>query len=250
MGDGSCKPIKDVEDPTTGRSAVRVKMDARLHVSQRTLVEVGVAGEVGRRSVVATDEHPFWVASEKRWSNAVDLKAGHRLETGDHRDATVTGTRSWSETRRVYNLTADGDHTYFVIAGQTPVLTHNCGGDESYYRTMSQGHFDSLEATGRLSATRETFISPTRAFSEDYDGILVRFTVRKGTTESLSDIGVRDASAASARAFPNMGLVSRGWRETSAFFKGKGAGHVNIGLGGGKALDIFNDGIVGFERLR
>ncbi|MFI9455912.1 polymorphic toxin-type HINT domain-containing protein [Amycolatopsis sp. NPDC052450] len=90
------------------------------------LVEVGVASEAGRGSVVATDEHPFWVASEKRWSNALDLKAGHRLETGDHRDATVTGTRSWSETRRVYNLTVDGDHTYYVLAGQTPVLTHNC----------------------------------------------------------------------------------------------------------------------------
>ncbi|MER6666710.1 polymorphic toxin-type HINT domain-containing protein [Amycolatopsis japonica] len=76
---------------------------------------------------VVTDEHPFWVSSEKRWSNAVDLKAAHRLETGDHRDATVTGTRSWSETRRVYNLTVDTDHTYYVVAGQTPVLTHNCG---------------------------------------------------------------------------------------------------------------------------
>ncbi|MFI9455914.1 polymorphic toxin-type HINT domain-containing protein [Amycolatopsis sp. NPDC052450] len=139
MGDGSRKPIKDVrvgdkvlaKDPTTGRSAVRVVTDARSHASQRTLVEVGVASGAGRGSVVATDEHPFWVESEKRWSNAVDLKAGHRLETGDHRDATVTGTRSWSETRRVYNLTVDGDHTYYVLAGQTPVLTHNCGGSKS-----------------------------------------------------------------------------------------------------------------------
>ena len=134
MGDGSRKPIKDVKvgdkvlakDPTTGRTAVRVVTDARSHASQRTLVEVGVASEAGRGSVVATDEHPFWVESEKRWSHAVDLKAGHRLETGDHRDATVTGTRSWSEVRRVYNLTVDTDHTYFVVAGQTPVLTHNC----------------------------------------------------------------------------------------------------------------------------
>ncbi|GAB3720892.1 polymorphic toxin-type HINT domain-containing protein [Amycolatopsis oliviviridis] len=135
MGDGSRKPIKDVKvgdkvlakDPTTGRTAVRVVTDTRSHASQRTLVEVGVASGADRGSLVATDEHPFWVESEKRWSHAVDLKAGHRLETGDHRDATVTGTRSWSETRRVYNLTVDTDHTYFVVAGQTPVLTHNCG---------------------------------------------------------------------------------------------------------------------------
>ncbi|WP_158634168.1 polymorphic toxin-type HINT domain-containing protein [Amycolatopsis sp. WAC 04169] len=91
-------------------------------------MEVGVASGAGRGSVVATDEHPFWAESEKRWSHAVDLRAGHRLETGDHRDVTVTGTRSWSEVRRVYNLTVDSDHTYFVVAGQTPVLTHNCGG--------------------------------------------------------------------------------------------------------------------------
>ncbi|MFD5249914.1 polymorphic toxin-type HINT domain-containing protein [Amycolatopsis sp. NPDC058340] len=70
------------KDPTTGRTAVRVVTDARSHASKRTLVEVGVASEAGRGSVVATDEHPFWVESEKRWSHAVDLKAGHRLETG------------------------------------------------------------------------------------------------------------------------------------------------------------------------
>ncbi|MEU3625874.1 hypothetical protein [Amycolatopsis coloradensis] len=52
------------KDPTTGRSAVRVVMDARSHASLRTLVEVGVASEAGRGSVVATDEHPFWVVSE------------------------------------------------------------------------------------------------------------------------------------------------------------------------------------------
>ncbi len=151
MGDGSRKPIKDVsvgdkvlaKDPTTGRTAVRVVTDSRSHASQRTLVEVGVATGADRGSLVATDEHPFWVESEKRWSNAIDLKAGHRLETGDHRDATVTGTRSWSDTRRVYNLTVDTDHTYFVAAGQTPVLTHNCGDSDDLvyvYRAPQRGN--------------------------------------------------------------------------------------------------------------
>uniref|UniRef100_UPI001A9DE4E7 TreTu family toxin n=1 Tax=Amycolatopsis pittospori TaxID=2749434 RepID=UPI001A9DE4E7 len=158
MGDGSRKPIKDVKvgdkvlakDPTTGRSAVRVVTDVRSHASQRTLVEVGVASGADRGSVVATDEHPFWVASEKRWSNAVDLKAGHRLETGDHRDATVTGTRSWSETRQVYNLTVDTDHTYYVVAGQTPVLTHNesC----TVGRWMSEGEHQRMVDTGMVQA--------------------------------------------------------------------------------------------------
>jgi RHS repeat-associated protein len=121
---------------------------------------------------------------------------------------------------------------------------------ETFFRTMSKEHYETLETTGRLSPTRETFISPSREFSESYEGVLVQFTLRKGTTEKLVNIGVRDTSTATARAFPRMPLVSRGWRKTAAFFKGEGPKHVNIGLGGGKALDIFNDGIIGVKRLR
>jgi hypothetical protein len=131
MADGSRKPIKDVKlgdkvlatDPTTGKSAAREVTDVRSHASQRMLVEV----TIGTGSVVATDEHPFWVASGKRWSHAIDLKPGHKLATPDNRDATITATRSWSESRRVYNLTIDTDHTYYVLAGITSLLTHNCG---------------------------------------------------------------------------------------------------------------------------
>lgn len=42
--------------------------------------------------------------------------------------------------------------------------------------------------------------------------------------------------------------VGKGWKETSAFFKAEGE-QINIGLGKGKALDIFNQGIQRFERL-
>jgi len=120
---------------------------------------------------------------------------------------------------------------------------------ETYYRTMSNEHFDALQSTGKLSATRETFISPTQAFSEGYTGRLVKFTVRSGTTDKLAQIGVRDASAATRSAFPNMPLVSKGWTRTAAFFKGEGTSHINIGLGRGAALDIFNKGITAFEEI-
>jgi RHS repeat-associated protein len=120
---------------------------------------------------------------------------------------------------------------------------------ETYYRTMSDEHFNTLQSTGKLSATKETFISPTQAFSEGYTGRLVKFTVRSGTTDKLAQIGVRDASAATRAAFPNMPLVSKGWTRTAAFFKGEGASHINIGLGRGAALDIFNEGITAFEEI-
>lgn len=40
-----------------------------------------------------------------------------------------------------------------------------------------------------------------------------------------------------------MPTVSKGWKPNNAYFKGED-GQINIGLGKGKGLDIFNDSIV------
>ncbi len=45
-----------------------------------------------------------------------------------------------------------------------------------------------------------------------------------------------------------MPQVSKGWQMTNAFFKGEGK-IVNIGLGKGDALDIFNQAIKSFTRI-
>jgi hypothetical protein len=119
---------------------------------------------------------------------------------------------------------------------------------ETFYRTMSDEHFASLKATGRVQATKETFISPTAGFSAAYDGTLVRFTVRPGTGEALGAVGVRDTSKLATQRFPGMPLVSKGWASSSAFFKGEGT-QINIGLGRGPALNIFNEAIMGFEEV-
>jgi RHS repeat-associated protein len=117
---------------------------------------------------------------------------------------------------------------------------------ETYYRTMSEEHFAELNSTGRLPATKETFISPTASFSSSYTGRMVKFTLKPGTTEALAGVGVRDTSRIARAAYPNMPVVFKGWARTSAFFKGEGT-QINIGLGRGRALDIFNDAITAFE---
>ncbi len=122
-------------------------------------------------------------------------------------------------------------------------------GTEVFYRTMSAAHAQELLATGRLSATAETFISPTQAFAEGYEGALVQFRLQAGTTEQLAAIGVRDASALSSAAYPNMSIVGRGWTAGNAFFKAEGA-QINIGLGRGAALNTFNNNIAGFNVIR
>jgi hypothetical protein len=162
MADGSRKPIKDVKlgdkalatDPTTGRTEAREVTDVRSHASMRTLVELTIGTDAGAGTVVATDEHPFWVASDKRWSHAIDLKPGHTLATADNRDATITGTRSWTETRPVYNLTIDGLHTYHVVAGDQPILVHNedynCSPELKAYADRLDQNDDKIEVVSAL----------------------------------------------------------------------------------------------------
>ncbi|WP_374581707.1 hypothetical protein [Pseudoduganella sp.] len=120
---------------------------------------------------------------------------------------------------------------------------------EVFYRTMSAAHYQELVATGRLPATAETFISPTRAFSENYQGVLVQFKMRSGTLNALEGMGVRDASALSKSLYGEMPVVSKGWSSSNAFFKAEGS-QINIGLGQGRALDTFNSNIQGFSAVR
>jgi hypothetical protein len=136
----------------------------------------------------------------------------------------------------------------FCVSGACVAPEEAGGSGEVYYRTMSGEHYASLQATGRVSATRETFISPTASFSSTYEGTMVRFVVRPGTTDALANIGVRDSSAMTSGMFPDIPLVSKGWTATSAFFKGEG-NQINIGLGRGPALDIFNNAITDWEQV-
>lgn len=126
--------------------------------------------------------------------------------------------------------------------------TNSEGGKNSevYYRTMSQEDYDYLRMTGELPATKETMISPTYSFSSNYDGVTVEFNVNSGTTNSLLEIGVGNNSAQAIKDYGTLPQVSKGWNENFAFFKGEGT-QTNIGLGQGKALEIFNSNIISFK---
>lgn len=119
---------------------------------------------------------------------------------------------------------------------------------EYYYRAMSRADFEHFLSTGKLKATTETFISPTRKFSEDYKGVLVKFQLAEGTTQALRDIGVRAHGKKSEALLPDLPQVKKGWARSKALFKPEGD-QINIGLGKGRALDVFNQGIRGFEIL-
>jgi RHS repeat-associated protein len=137
LADGSAKPIGKVKigdlvvatDPETGRTAARAVTRLIVGEGDKNLVRVTVDTD-GRRgkhtgSVVATDHHPFWVPRLHRWVDATDLQPGQWLQTSTGTWVQITAVKRWTQHARVDNLTVDDLHTYYVLAGKTPVLVHN-----------------------------------------------------------------------------------------------------------------------------
>lgn len=157
-------------DPTTGVTAAKEVTDVREHQADGELYEITV--DTGGK-ITATDEHPFWVANQGRWLGAEDLKPGYTFTTADHRPATVTGTRSFSDARLVYNLTVDGIHTYYAFAGAAPVLVHNsCGEGAASVSPAFEGDFyHPDEVQKRIKAGRDARAEIPREVHETVNGV-------------------------------------------------------------------------------
>ncbi|MFF3556312.1 RHS repeat-associated core domain-containing protein [Streptomyces tsukubensis] len=75
----------------------------------------------------ATSHHPYWEVGSRQWVNAGDLKPGAKLlSTAGSAAVTVTAVSTSDESHRTFDLTVSNLHTYYVLAGATPVLVHNC----------------------------------------------------------------------------------------------------------------------------
>ncbi|WP_330186416.1 LamG-like jellyroll fold domain-containing protein [Dactylosporangium sp. AC04546] len=137
MANGSKRPIKDVNvgdrvlatDPATGRTTARTV--ELLHRNRdRDLTDVTVEGG-GRTAVIhTTQHHPFWDATTNRWRDAADLEAGaSTLVDPAGRTLRVVAVRNFAGEAEMRDLTVANFHTYYVIAGDAPVLVHNCTPD-------------------------------------------------------------------------------------------------------------------------
>ena len=72
---------------------------------------------------------------------------------------------------------------------------------ETFYRTMSEADFQILRETGNIPSSGETFISQSGSYASNYNGVLVKFSVAKGTTDALRSIGVRARSNLTAQYY-------------------------------------------------
>lgn len=62
------------------------------------------------------------------WTSAGQVRPGNRLRAPDGTLRTVLTSRNWAQKQQVYNLTVSNAHTFYVLAGTSPVLVHNDGG--------------------------------------------------------------------------------------------------------------------------
>ncbi|HCC07585.1 MAG TPA: hypothetical protein DEP72_05440, partial [Clostridiales bacterium] len=161
-------------------------------------------------------------------------------------------TRIAAGTRKVFTAVSRTLAKVGAKAGEllattgTKVVAKGTVNTETFYRTISKEDYEILLKTGKVPATRETFISPTQSFAEGYNGITVEFKVNVGTTNEIANAGVRDFSDLTKNAYSSMPTVQKGWNSSSAYFKKEGS-QINIGLGKGNGLDIFNNNIVDYK---
>ncbi|MFI0721727.1 polymorphic toxin-type HINT domain-containing protein, partial [Streptomyces sp. NPDC021224] len=134
LANGKTKAIKDVKkgdaveaaDPDSGHHQGPRPVTATMVHHDNNLVDLTISTPDGHTSVLhTTTEHPFWDATFHGWVNAIDLVAGHRLATASGQSATVTAVEATPGVADRYNLTVEQLHTYYVLAGATPVLVHN-----------------------------------------------------------------------------------------------------------------------------
>jgi RHS repeat-associated protein len=153
-GDGSTTAIADIRvgdtvqatDPETGETQLR--RVTVLHAHEDTnLTDVTVITSNGLANVETTETHPFWERKTQQWIKTADLKPGDVL-LGDHGQAvTVQEVRRRGGHRVMFDLTVDITHTYYVLAGKTPVLVHNCG-----KVVIGEGMEDVKDAARRIGA--------------------------------------------------------------------------------------------------
>jgi hypothetical protein len=130
MADGTTKPISDITvgdqvwalDPETGEAGPRTVTAIWPH--QDLLIEFTVDGG----TITTTEDHHFWNHTDNQWQQTQHIDPGDLLLTPN--GFVTAGTLNWTTTHRApaFDLTIEDIHTYFVSAGNTHILVHNCGG--------------------------------------------------------------------------------------------------------------------------
>ncbi|MCW3845575.1 Hint domain-containing protein, partial [Micromonospora yasonensis] len=129
LANGASKPIEQVKvgeevlssDVETGNRQLRpvtnlITGNGVKHLYTITVDTDGKAGSA-TGTIVATGGHPFWLPDAGRWVEAEHLTVGAWLQTASGTWVQITAIKHQTRVQRVHNLTVEGVHTYYVLAG-------------------------------------------------------------------------------------------------------------------------------------
>ncbi|WP_280725351.1 polymorphic toxin-type HINT domain-containing protein [Kitasatospora sp. MAA4] len=136
LADGSTKAISTLAvgdqvastDPQTGLTLAEPVTQTIVTPDDHAFTDLTLTTHTHTlASLTSTQHHPYWDITTHRWTNAADLHVGDQLLTTDGSTVTVQAARNYETAEQTaYNLTVADLHTYYVLAGVTPVLVHNC----------------------------------------------------------------------------------------------------------------------------
>jgi len=132
MADGSKQPIGDVKvgdaiaDAVPG-GGVEAHHVTQIHVTpdDKDFTDLTVETKDGPTTITGTQNHPYYDVTTGEFTDASKLKPGDELQTADGSVVKVLAVRNYTSAMITHDLTIDDLHTYFVMAGETPVLVHN-----------------------------------------------------------------------------------------------------------------------------
>ncbi|MFI1953989.1 polymorphic toxin-type HINT domain-containing protein [Streptomyces xinghaiensis] len=147
LADGTRKDIEDVKvgekivvtDPETGETTTREVVGTITTEDDKNFVDLTITNGDREASLISTTTHPFWVEDSRRWVEAGDLSAGMRLRLADGKTTSLSAVRSFVKRQRTHDLTVNDIHTYYVLAGEAPILVHNATPGQKCDLTLGAG---------------------------------------------------------------------------------------------------------------
>lgn len=124
---------------------------------EKDLVTLSITATDGRVGAVeATTGHPIW--TEDGWVDAGNLAPGDSLRTSSGAWVQVAALQHEQRKQLVYNLTVDTSHTFFVYAGESSILTHNCSVNWGQQGKHLPGHPNYIEGRSTVTANPDDLI--------------------------------------------------------------------------------------------
>ncbi|MEV6738702.1 RHS repeat-associated core domain-containing protein [Streptomyces sp. NPDC051104] len=137
MATGKTKPIGKIKvgdrveaaNPKTGKHQGSRTVQHVWINHDHDLLDLTIRTRDGQTGTLhTTANHPFWDDTTHTWVPAGKLHHGDALNTAANGHAYVLTVQPKPGAANRWNLTVQQLHTYYVLAGQTPVLVHNSSG--------------------------------------------------------------------------------------------------------------------------